>query len=84
MITHGFLKDIFAGDKNLLKLSEVKFIQVPKYDEISVKNLYDKFMELPNMRTYFPEKYAKGRNCDREYLFNVTNSKHPTIVKELV
>ena len=63
-----------------MKLSEVKFISVPKYDEISVKNLYDRFKLLDGMAKYFPEKYAKGRNCDREYMFNVTNSKYPEVV----
>ena len=49
MITHAMLKDIFAGNKKLLKLKEVLFIQAPKYDEISVKNLYHRFIKLEGM-----------------------------------
>ena len=71
------IKAIFAGDKKLLKLADVKFISVPKYDEISVKNLYGKLIELEGMGYYFPTKYAKERQCDREYLFNVANTLHP-------
>ena len=84
MVTHDMLKDIFAGTKKLFKLKEVKFIQAPKYDEISVKNLYDRFIKLEGMVAFFPAKYAKGRQCDREYMFNVTNTLHPKMVKEVV
>ena len=49
MLTHGFLKDVFEGKKKLMKLKEVKHIQFPKYDEISVKNLYGKFLKLEDI-----------------------------------
>ena len=55
------MKAIFAGTKKLMKLKEIKFIQAPKYDEISVKNLYVRFIGLDGMKDYFPDKYAKGR-----------------------
>ena len=41
MFTKDFAKEVFSGQKALLKLKEVKFIAVTKYDELSVKNLYD-------------------------------------------
>ena len=59
-------------------------IQAPKYDEISVKNLYPIFIKLPNMVDYFPDQYSKGRQCDHSYMFNVTNTLHPEIVKETI
>ena len=61
MITKEFLKQVLTGDKMLLKMSEVKFVNLPAYDEIGVKALYDKAMEQPNMNKYFPSKYAKSR-----------------------
>ena len=84
MCTHALIKDVFAGTKKLLKLSNVKFIQAPKYDEISVKNLYSKLIILPDMKLYFPDKYSKGRQCDREYMFNIANTMHPNVVQELI
>jgi len=45
----------------LLKLVDVKQVDVKKYDELSVKNLYDDFMKLEGVKKYFPEKYPKGR-----------------------
>ena len=41
MVTSGFLKQILAGEKQLLKASEVKTCNPPRYDEISVTNLYE-------------------------------------------
>jgi hypothetical protein len=35
------------------------------------------------MALYFPSNYAKGRQCDREYLFNIANTLHPDVIKEL-
>ena len=61
MFTKDFAKEIFTGKKKLLKLSDVKFIQVTRYDELSVKGLYDKFMNLEGMPDYFPAKYPIGR-----------------------
>ena len=40
MFTKDFAKEVFSGRKKLLKLKDVTFIQVKKYDELSVKNLY--------------------------------------------
>ena len=75
---------IFKGKKKLLKLNEVKFVHVIKYDELSVKNLYDKFMTLEGFADYFPDKYPKGRVIDREYMFNIANTLHEDIVKEII
>ena len=67
-----------------MKIFEVKFISVPKYDELSVKSLYNDFMKLPYVKYYFPDKYPKGRQADREYLFNVVNTLHSETLSEVV
>ena len=84
MFTKDFSKKLFAGDKKLMKLKAVNLISVPKYDEISVKNLYSQLIVLEEMKFYFPDKYNKGRQCDREYLFNVANTLHPEVIKDVV
>ena len=35
-----FLKDVLAGRKNLMLKSEIQYIHVPHYEELSVKALY--------------------------------------------
>ena len=61
MFTKEFQKALFAGEKKLMKLSDVKLISAPKYDELSVKALYPIFIRLDGMKYYFPDKYSKGR-----------------------
>ena len=84
MFTKDFAKEVFAGRKRLLKMREVKFINVTKFEELSVKGLYDKFIGLEGMKFYFPDKYPKGRQCDREYMFNVANTLYEEITTELI
>jgi hypothetical protein len=43
------MKQVFSGKKKLLKMSEVKPINVPVYDEISVKRLYKEIIADPMM-----------------------------------
>jgi len=59
-------------------------VEVTKFDELSVKNLYEDFIELPGVAKFFPDKYPKGRVSDREYMFNVVNTLHEKVVKELL
>ena len=65
-------------------MREVKFINVTKYDELSVKRLYDEFIALEGMKFYFPDKYPKGRCCDRDYMFNVANTLYESLVTEII
>ena len=41
MFTKDYAKEIFSEQKQLIKKKSVLFIDVLKYDELSVKNLYD-------------------------------------------
>ena len=55
MFTKDYAKDIFAEKKALLKKKDVLFIDVPKFDELSVKNLYGELMALEGLQRYFPD-----------------------------
>ena len=71
MVTVPFLKQVLKGDKKLLKAVDVRICNPPKYDEISVTQLYDVCLEMESMKQYFPDKYSKGRSCSREYFFSI-------------
>lgn len=49
-----------------------------------MKALYDNFMKLDGMTAYFPDKYPKGRGCDRQYMFDVANTLHSNVVSDLL
>ena len=40
MINKDFLKQVFKEEKKLLSLNEVKYVNVPHYDELSVKRFW--------------------------------------------
>ena len=43
MVNKDFLKQVVNDEKKLLPIAEVKNINVPKFDELSVKNLYSRY-----------------------------------------
>ena len=61
MVNKDFIKLVLSGKKKLLKMSALTSINVPVYDELSVKRLYPEAIKLPNLADYFPNVYAKGR-----------------------
>lgn len=40
MLNKDFLREVFKEEKGLLKLSEVKWRNVPFYDELAVKKIW--------------------------------------------
>ena len=84
MMNKDFLKDILADRKKLLTMKEVNFINVPKYDELSVKNIWPMIQNDPEVLAYFPSKLPKNRLPDREYTFNVLNTKQGDYVKLII
>ena len=84
MVTKDHLKLILSGEKKFLKMQEVRFINPPAYDEIGVKNLYDRVVKLPKMAELFPDKYPKGRACCRSYMYNCWNTLYPEDVASVI
>ena len=79
-----FLKEVFAEDKELLELKEVRWINVPLFDELSVIKIWPKTKEDTQFMKYFPQKLPKGRVPDREYFFNILNTLYPLYVQEII
>ena len=42
-VNRDFVRAVLQGEKKLLKISEKRSVNVPKYDELSVKNIFPKF-----------------------------------------
>ena len=68
----------------MLKKSEAKQINVPKYDELSVKILYPKFKDDPQINKFLQDAYAKNRLPDRQYFFTILNTVHPDYVRQMI
>ena len=59
------MKDVLAGNKMLLKKSEVQPITVPFYDELSVKALWPHLKKDAEFMKFFPDTYPPGRGPPR-------------------
>lgn len=84
MINKDFLKQVFADSKSLLKRSDLRTIETPKYAEISVKNIYPMVQRDPLLMKYFPDSLPKSREPDREYTFNVINTLKPGYMQDII
>ena len=74
MVTKDYLKAVLQGQKKLKKMQDVKFINVPPFAEIAVKNVYQDVTQLPHMKDYFPDTLPKGCLCEKSYFYNIWNS----------
>ena len=79
-----FLKDVLVGKKNLMLKSEIQYVHVPHYEEISVKALYPELKKDGVFMSYFPDKYPAGKAPPREYFFNLLNTIHPEYLKQIM
>jgi hypothetical protein len=52
----SFLRDILADKKSHLKQNDVIRLEIPNYQELSVKNLYEDAMKDPVLSKYLPSK----------------------------
>ena len=84
MLNKDFLKEVFIEEKQLLRLNQVKWINAPLYDELSVINLWPMMKDDEDFQRFFPSKMAKGRVPDREYFFNLLNTFHQKYVEQII
>ena len=83
-MTKDFLRELLSGQKQLMKKAEVRAVQVPMYDELSVRRLWPEMRKDPIFLSYFPSKYPKDKGPPREYFFNVLNTLHPEYLQQLM
>ena len=69
-----FLKSILTEERELLEMNDVKWINVGKYDELSVKEIWPQMQDDQDFLRHFPAEFPKGRLPDRTYFFNILNT----------
>ena len=84
MLNRDFLKAIIEGKKRLLKATAVKRVSVPHFEELSVKNIFPRVKDEPEVMQYLPDKLPKSKLPDRQYFFNVLNTVRQEYVSELI
>ncbi len=83
-MTKDHLKAVLVGRKRLLARKDVNEVVVPCYDELSVKAWYPKMLTRPELQPLFPDKFAKGRQIDKDYFWNVCHTIFPEEVQALI
>ena len=83
MFNKDFLRQVLAEEKDLFAINDVRFINVPHYDEISVKRLWPPMQGCEDFMKYFPDKLPKGRLPNREYFFNILNTANNEYVTQI-
>ena len=84
VVTKDFLKEVLAGQKQLMKKADVKSVQVPQYDELSVRRLWPEMKKDPIFLSFFPSKYPKDKGPPRDYFFNILNTVKPDYLQQLL
>ena len=84
MLNKDFIKLVLVEKKQLLSLSEVKHVHIPKYEELSVKKLWPLMWQVEDFMVYMPDPIPEGRLPDRQYFWNVLNTVNSDYVTQLV
>ena len=58
MFNKDFLQSLLNGEKKMFNMDEIKPKNVPKYDELSVKNIFPHLKDDPEVMAYFPNQMA--------------------------
>ena len=83
-VTKDFLKEVFAGRKHLIPRVQLRPVEVPKYDELSVVSLIADIMKEKELAKFFPEQRKKADLPDRQFFFNVVNTNDPDYLAALL
>jgi hypothetical protein len=65
-------------------MKNIKMVNVPEFDELSVTNLWPHARKDLVFMRYFPDKLPKGRLPSREYFFNVMNTYSEDYLQNLI
>ena len=83
-INKDFLKQVLCEEKQLLQKKDVMHIEVPHYEELSVKALWPQIAQDEEVAKYFPNSFREGKGPGREYFFNVVNTIQPDFLKQMM
>ena len=81
----SFLRDILSEKKLNLKQNEVIRLEIPAYQELSVKNLYEDAMKDAVLSKYLPTKeQLSGKLPEREFFFGVLCTLRKQYMQDII
>jgi hypothetical protein len=67
-----------------MEVDSIRKVNMPRYDELSVKNFWPQIQGNQRLMRFFPDKLPKGRQPDHEYFWNVFNTLEEPYVRQLI
>jgi hypothetical protein len=81
----SFMRDVLADKKLHLKQNEVIRLDIPAYQELSVKNLYEDALKDPVLTKYLPTKEQLSNKLpEREFFFGVLCTLRKQYMKDII
>jgi len=81
----GFMRDLISETKQCLKQNEVNHMEVPHYQEISVKNMYEDALKDELLVKYLPSKeQLSGRLPERDFFFGLLCTLRNQYMKDII
>ena len=81
----SFMRDILADNKLHLKQNEVIRLDIPGYQELSVKNLYEDATKDPVLAKYLPTKEKLSNKLpEREFFFGIMCTLRKQYMKDII
>ena len=84
MVNKDFIRQILSDEKELMEVDAIRKVNMPRYDELSVKNFWPRIQGNMRVMRFFPDKLPKGRQPDHEYFWNVYNTLEEPYVRQLI
>ena len=83
-VSFGFLKDVFANRKRVLKKKQVDYISVPHFQELSVKRLWPDLKDDAEFNIYFNDEFPDEKVPNREFFMNMLNTIYPDYLRSIM
>ena len=72
------------GDKHLLCIAEVNFINVPIIEELSVLKVLAMIKDDDLIKMYFPDEFFTKKTPERKFFFDVINTVYEDFLPPLI
>ena len=83
-VSFGFLKDVFANRKKVLKKKQVDYISVPHFQELSVKRLWPDLKADAEFNVYFNDDFPEDKVPNHDFFMNILNTIYPDYMKSIM
>ena len=84
MCNKDYIRQLLTEEKKLILLKDVKFANVPIFDELSVSTLWPHCTGIQELMVYFPDRLPKNRMPARDYFFSILMTKNESYLMSLI